>query len=143
MRAYAKISQDGALIELVQMKDEPEGVRVYENGLPALVPFIQESAPVCPPTHKLVGPIDQLAGSGIVTKMIRRWDVEQLSAEEIAAREGAAAMLDPLLIGIVRELLDRVRALEGKAPMTNEQYKAWLVERAKRSGATGVHHVTT
>ena len=126
---YAKVDSDRGLLELVTLHDEPASVRKHSNGLPALVPFVQLPVPACPAGHKIVGPIDELVGDGALAKMVRRWEAVAISPEEFAREASQAASQDPILSEVARELLDRIRILEGKPRLTEDQFRAWMSER--------------
>lgn len=129
MYHYARISPDRDVISFFTTSYEinPAEVRSYENGQMAIVRVVADDRPALKQGETLVGPIDDLTHD----TLYRRWRVIPTTAEQEYAQKKREASLPPLMRAVVHSLLDRVRVLEGKPPLTAEQMDNWLLGLAQ------------
>lgn len=129
MHHYARISPDREVQDFFTTSYEirPETIRSYEDGQKAVVRVVTDARPALKPGETLMGPIDELTHD----TLRRRWRVVPTTVEEQYAQNKKAAQLSPLVRVVVHSLLDRVRVLEGKPPLTAEQFDNWMLGLAQ------------
>ncbi len=129
MYHYARISPDREVISFFTTSYEiiPTEIRSYEDGQLAIVRVVTDERPSVGSGEKLIGPIDELTRD----TLRRRWRVEPMTEADLYAQNKKEARLPPLVRAVVHSLLDRVRVLEGKPPLTAEQLDNWLLGLAQ------------
>jgi hypothetical protein len=132
MPNYARLSDAGEVESVVGFVDEQplEGIRKHPNGQYAMLPLVEGPRPEYDrATHKLVGPKWAVKASHVV----RSHEVVALSPEERADRVALGVRhMDAPTLGLVRTLADRVRALEKKPPLSDNEFSAWCAHEVQK-----------
>lgn len=129
MHQYARISPDREVVDhfTTAYEIDPATIRSYECGQMAVVRVVTDERPKLERGQSLVGPIEELTRD----TLRRRWRVIPTTAEQEYAQKKKEASLPPMTRVVVHSLLDRVRVLEGKPPLTAEQFDNWLLGLAQ------------
>lgn len=123
MPVYAIVDQNGAYVEerFFTHDIQPEETRKHSNGMPMLVPLLERAKPHLKQGQIIDGPHHEMIGGNCV----RFWVAVEGSVEPEPVR------VEPVLYNALRQIVDRLRVLEKKEALTDEQFQIWLDSRAK------------
>lgn len=128
MPVYARLKFDGSFDGEVSFATEPEPETIRHHlptGVPYIVPLVDHpAAEYDKKLQRLDGPFYRLQGG----KMHREWRLVDLTPEERTAALVSRASLRDTEHAVLHHLTNRIRALEGKAPLTTAQFDAMVVD---------------
>ena len=130
MNRYAAVGPQGDFMYEAFFSSPPEGIRLHPTGLPVIVPLVIAPKPDFDRKRFRLGPIEYTFKGGIVTA---RQEVEPIPAEELAERLASKAERVTDEQVLIRALLDRIRSLEGKGALTDDQFRAWVADTLRRT----------
>lgn len=117
---YALINPEGQIDRTLETPDDQTKIATKPGW--RWVPYPRVDAPAYDPeTQALIGPIATVEAK----RVVESWTVKPLTADEVEARKVQRATgIDKLLFEIAFNHENRLRALEGKQPITRAQFQA-------------------
>lgn len=129
---FIQVDQDGNPTGAVQQGSIPENARVLRNGRSVFAALVEIEPPEYNrETHCLSEQVERYDRQ--THTVIRSRQVIPLPPDEVERRLERSFALGDVEAALFLNLADRIRRLEGKPPLTKEQFKSWVRDVGSRA----------